>query len=108
MAKLNFKEFFVYTGVSKKHKQAGDVRELFADLLYTRVNGIRSHALALKIYQSEGETDFTEDEVQLIRNTAELQCLPGFIDGLNEQLEAENEQQESDSGQSCLNEVRSN
>lgn len=87
MAKLNFKEFHVYTGVSRKNKRTGDVRETFADLLYTSVNGIRSHALALKIYQSEGETEFTDEEVQLIKRTAETQCLPGFIDGLIEQLE---------------------
>lgn len=108
MRKLNFKEFFVYTGVSKKHKQVTDVREKFADLLYMGVNGIRSHALALKIFQSEGETEFSDEEVALIRNTAETRCIPGFIDGLNEQLEAGEEQQESDSEQNRLNEVRSN
>lgn len=29
----------------------------------------------------------TDEEVQLIKRTAETQCLPGFIDGLIEQLE---------------------
>lgn len=87
MIKINFKEFAVYTGVSRKNKKVGDARETFANLLYTNVNGIRSHALALKIYQSEGETEFTDDEVLLIRRTAEAQCLPGFIDGLIEQIE---------------------
>lgn len=85
MGKINFKEFPVYTGVSRKNKRTCDVREAFADLLYTRVNGIRSHALALKIYQSGGLTEFTEEEARLIRETAEAQCLPGFIDGLDEQ-----------------------
>lgn len=89
MTKLNFKSFFVYTGVSKKHKQEADVRETFADLLYTGVNGIRSHALALKIYQSEGETEFTDDEVAMIKRTAETHCIPGFIDGLMEQIDRE-------------------
>lgn len=95
MAKLNFKSFFVYTSVSKKTKKKIDVRETFADLLYTGVNGIRSHALALKIFQSEGETEFTDEEVALIRNTAETKCIPGFIDGLIEQIEKEAENEES-------------
>lgn len=96
MVKLNFKEFFVYTSVNKKSKKVGDVREIFADLLYTGINGIRSHALALKIYQSDGETEFTDEEIQLICSTAEARCLPGFIDGLNEQLGVGHEQQKGD------------
>lgn len=87
MAKLNFKEFSVYTGVNKKNKKKMDVRETFADLLYMGVNGIRSHALSLKIYQSDGEVDFTDDEIRLIKQTAETHCIPGFIDGLNDQIE---------------------
>lgn len=85
MGKLNFKSFHVYTSVNRKTKKEVDVRETFADLLYTGVNGIRSHALALKIFQSEGETEFSDEEVTLIRNTAEKMCIPGFIDGLIEQ-----------------------
>lgn len=64
-----------------------DVRETFADMIYNNVNGIKAHALALKIYESEGEADYTDDEVKLVRTVAERLCVPGFIDGLNEQLD---------------------
>lgn len=64
-----------------------DVRETFADMIYNNVNGIKAHALALKIYESEGEVDYTDDEVKLVRVVAERLCVPGFIDGLNEQLD---------------------
>lgn len=64
-----------------------DVRETFADMIYNNVNGIKAHALALKIYESEGEADYTDDEVRLVRVVAERLCVPGFIDGLNEQLD---------------------
>ena len=64
-----------------------DVRETFADMIYNNVNGIKAHALALKIYGSEGEADYTDDEVKLVRIVAERLCVPGFIDGLNEQLD---------------------
>jgi hypothetical protein len=64
-----------------------DVRESFADMIYNNVNGIKAHALALKIYESEGEADYTDDEVKLVRIVAERLCVPGFIDGLNEQLD---------------------
>ena len=36
---------------------------------------------------SEGEADYTDDEVKLVRVVAERLCVPGFIDGLNEQLD---------------------
>lgn len=87
MRKLDFKHFKVYTGISRKAVQSGDIRESFADLLYRNVPGIRSHALALKIYQSEGETGYTNDEVELIVEVANKLCLPNVIDGLNEQLD---------------------
>ena len=64
-----------------------DVRETFADMIYNNVNGIKAHALALKIYESEGGVDYTDDEVKLVRVVAERLCVPGFIDGLNEQLD---------------------
>ena len=64
-----------------------DVRETFADMIYNNVNGIKAHALALKIYESEGEADYTDDEVKLVCVVAERLCVPGFIDGLNEQLD---------------------
>lgn len=55
MKKINFQQFGIYTSVSRKEKVMGDVRENFANLLYTQVNGIRAHTLALKIFQSEGK-----------------------------------------------------
>ena len=64
-----------------------DVRETFADMIYNNVNGIKAHALALKIYGGGGEADYTDDEVKLVRVVAERLCVPGFIDGLNEQLD---------------------
>ena len=86
MKEMNFKEFGIYTGVSRKNRQVGDARESFADLLYLHANGIRAHALALKIYRSEGLAEYTDEEIALIRETAYKYCLPNFIDGLEDQL----------------------
>lgn len=86
MKRINFQQFGIYTSVSRKEKVMGDVRENFANLLYTQVNGIRAHTLALKIFQSEGETEYTDEEILLIQKVASEYCLPAFIDGLNEQI----------------------
>lgn len=84
--KIDFQHFNVYMAVNHKSARIMDVRESFADMIYNNVNGIKAHALALKIYESEGEADYTDDEVKLVRIVAERLCVPGFIDGLNEQL----------------------
>lgn len=86
MIKLNFKQFSVPTGISRKNRQTGDARESFANMLYMNVNGIRAHALAMKIYNSEGEESYSPEEVKLIKEVAEKLCAPNFIDGLMEQL----------------------
>ena len=57
MTKLDFQHFKVYASISHKASQTMDVRESFADMIYNNVNGIRAHALALKIYKSEGKTE---------------------------------------------------
>lgn len=87
MAKLNFQQFRIPAGIDRNRYQTGDARESVANMLYLNVNGIRAHALALKIYRSEGETDFTEEEVRTLREVAETYATPAFIDGLREQLE---------------------
>lgn len=94
MARINFKEFSVPTGVSGKQRRTGDVRESFADLLYLNVNGIRAHALAMKIYKSEGAEDYDDDEVTLIRQVAERMCVGNFIDGLYKQLNDKKEEEQ--------------
>lgn len=86
MAKLNFQQFSIPTGIDKRNRQTGDARESFANLIYLNVNGIRAHALAMKIYRSEGETEYSQDEVKLIKEVADRMCAPNFIDGLDEQL----------------------
>lgn len=84
--KINFKNFKIPLGISKINYKVGDVRENFADLLYTQVNGIRAHTLAIKIFKSEGAEEYSDEEVAFIRKVAADYCIPAFIDGLEEQI----------------------
>lgn len=86
MKRIDFEHFNVYTSVSRKVARPMDVRETFADMIYNNVNGIKAHALALKIYNGEGSVEYTDEEVSLMGTVAERLCVPGFIDGLREQL----------------------
>ena len=87
MAKLDFQHFTVPSGISGKDSRTGDARESFADILYMGASGIRAHALAMKIYKSEGAEEYTDEEVRLMKGLAERFCTPAFIDGLRAQLE---------------------
>lgn len=87
MNSINFQYFKVYASISRKASHTVDARETFADMIYNNVNGIRAHALAMKIYKSDGETEYSDDEVKLIQAVADKMCVPGFIDGLLEQLD---------------------
>lgn len=87
MSNINFQYFKIYTTISHKESRTTDVREAFADTIYNSVNGIRAHALAMKIYKSDGKTEYSDDEVKLIQAVADKMCVPGFIDGLLEQLD---------------------
>lgn len=85
--KLNFEQFTVPMGISGRKNRTGDARESIADLIYLNVNGIRAHALAMKIYKSEGAEEYDRAEVSLIKRIAYEYCTPAFIDGLRAQIQ---------------------
>ncbi|CCZ10522.1 hypothetical protein [uncultured Culturomica sp.] len=91
MNKLNFKEFSIYTGISKIQALTGDVRESFADVLYSQCNGIRAKNLAMMIFNSEGEIEVTDEDLKLIQMAANAYCTPAFIDAIDEQLNKKEE-----------------
>lgn len=86
MAKINFQQFKMPTGINKTNYTIGDARESVANMIYLNVNGIRAHALALKIYQSEGSADYSPEEMRTLTEVANVYGTPAFIDGFNMQL----------------------
>ena len=81
MAKINFKEFQIYTGISHRETRTFDVRESLADALYLSGRGIRMHDLALRIFRSDGPVDLDEADERLLQEFAENMS-PAFIDSL--------------------------
>ena len=87
MVTLNFREFRIPTGISRREFQVIDAREGIANLLYMNAGGIKAHHLAFKIYESQGSEDYSEDEVRLVSEFVERVGLGYIIDGLKEQVE---------------------
>lgn len=84
--KIDFKRVEVFTNIAKTECVVTDIREAFADLIYTRGTGIKAHALAMKIYNSDSETEWTEEETKLIKAYSEL-CTPSYLDAINKLIE---------------------
>lgn len=85
--RLNFKEFGIPAGIGSERVRRVDAREAFANLVYRNVNGIRAHALAMKIYNSQDAEEYDRAEVSLMTKIANEYCTPAFIDGLRAQIQ---------------------
>ena len=81
--KLNFDEVEIYNGISKTKKHVENIREAFADYLYKNAEGIAGHAIALKVYNGNPDTEYTPQEVELIRAFSQG-CTPVIIDTITE------------------------
>lgn len=81
--KLNFDEVEIYDNISKTKKHIQNIRESFADYLYNNAEGIAGHAIALKIYNGNPDTDYNPQEVELIRLFSQG-CTPAIIDAITE------------------------
>lgn len=86
MRTIDFKNIVVYTDIAKREQRTLDARESFANVLYQGGVGIAAHALAMKIYQSDGALEYDDKECALIKQYAES-CQPFFIDAINTLLE---------------------
>lgn len=88
MKKINFKAVEVCLDIQGDNKATQDVSKDFSNLIYQYGKGIESHALALKIYNSKGENEYSIEECELIRQ-ASLSCAPFFIDAISNVLKNE-------------------
>lgn len=83
--KINFDKVKVYTDLEKKNSVTQNMRKEFANFIYTQGSGIAAHALALKIYNGNDETEYGENEVDIIRSFVN-NLTPCVIDAFNEML----------------------
>lgn len=78
MVKIDFEHFKTRTLAGVETEK--NIKLTVAEDLYEKGQGIAFHALALKIYNSNGETEYTDDEFGLIMAYAKQMCTPMVID----------------------------
>ena len=94
--KVNFTQFPIYTKIKKDMKVACNVVDPLANGIYKNVAGLQAHLLSEKIYQSTGEMELNDGEVEIINKVSE--CFPGaFADSLTDYIKdyKETEQEET-------------
>lgn len=90
MKKINFEKLELFTDITKTKKVEQNVKTEFANFIYKNAAGIEMHALALKIYNSDGETEYNEKECELIKAVSRS-LAPFFIDAIENILKDEND-----------------
>ena len=80
--KINFEKFPLYKGIDKSEVEVLNAKRVFAEELYTKGQGVAFHALALKIYNSNGEEEYSDEEYSLMIAFSEHMMTPNFIDSL--------------------------
>lgn len=85
MKQIDFSKFPLIQGLGGEVKEM-DIKNYFADAMYTKGVGIYCHALALKIYHSTGIVELDTGEIRTLMGFAEQMCSPNFIDSLNKIL----------------------
>lgn len=83
--KINFDKVKVYLSLDKEQGVIQNLRKDFANLIYMQGAGIEAHALALKIYNGDTETEYTAHDIALIKKYAKM-CAPCVIDAFETML----------------------
>lgn len=83
---IDFSKIEIFNGVAHRSCTVADLREQFADVVYSMGQGVAAHALALKIFNSQGAVEYSEEECRQIRQFARL-CRPAFIDAIERIME---------------------
>lgn len=83
--RINFEKLLIYTSIAHKESIEQDVRETFADVIYRTCPGIAALELARKIYHSEGEEVYNEQELNIISQASRM-CTAQFIETIEQLL----------------------
>lgn len=78
---INFNKFPCYTSIAKNCIIERNIKEPLANAMYMNGSGIAMGALAMKIYNSDGELDYSEQECEIIKQFSQI-INPVFRDSI--------------------------
>lgn len=83
MVKIDFSKLPCFVDIRKKGKIELDVKFDFSNAMYMRGSGVAMGALAMKIYNSNGEEEYNEQECMIIHEFAKT-INPMLADSIKE------------------------
>lgn len=89
---IDFKRFELFCGISKKECLVQDCRESFADIIYLNGTGVACSTLAMKIYKSEGATEYSDEEIALMKRFVEAYGSVALNDSFDMNIKEKEEQ----------------
>ena len=83
--KLNLEHLEVFTTLDNTRCQVVNARKQIANIIYSQGAGygLAGQALAIKMWNGSDDTEYTDDEVKIIKELVERTTAPCFIDAVN-------------------------
>lgn len=83
--KIELEHLEVFMTLDKNQCQVVNARKQIANLIYSQGAGLglAGQALAVKMWNGSDETEYTDDEVKIIKELVERTTAPCFIDAVN-------------------------
>lgn len=83
--KLNLEHLEVFTTLDNTQCQVVNARKQIANIIYSQGAGLglAGQAIAVKMWNGNDETEYTDDEVKIIKELVERTTAPCFIDAVN-------------------------
>lgn len=70
--KIDFGKFPMFTGIKRDKTVQVNIKESLADLIYTKVSGVKASSLAHRIYETDGELELSANDVEVLQHCTEL------------------------------------
>lgn len=86
--KINFEHLEVFIDIEHTQCVCRNIKKDFANLIYTMGSGIECHALALKIFNGNADTEYTHEECELIKELCLKLCTPAIYESVSKLLTA--------------------
>lgn len=83
--KINLEHLEVFMTLDKNRCQVVNARKQIANIIYSQGAGLglAGQALAVKMWNGNGDTEYTDDDVKIIKELVERTTAPCFIDAMN-------------------------
>jgi hypothetical protein len=83
--KLNLEHLEVFMTLDKNQCQVINARKQIANIIYSQGAGLglAGQALAVKMWNGNDDTEYTDEEVKIIKELVERTTAPCFIDAVN-------------------------